>query len=85
MTAGQNVILDVNLKVASKGEQVVVTTEAPTIEPTKTEISQVMDTQQIESLPVMTLPFNPAFGSPRTMFNPRFNPRQFQFCAKLQF
>ena len=29
----------------------------------------------------VTLPFNPAFGSPRTMFNPR----QFQFAAKLQF
>jgi hypothetical protein len=29
----------------------------------------------------ITLPFNPAFGTPRTMFNPR----QFQFAAKLLF
>src|SRR6202140_1191492 len=52
LTVGQNATLDVVLKVASKGEQVVVTTEAQAIEPTKTEISQVIDTKQIESLPI---------------------------------
>jgi outer membrane receptor protein involved in Fe transport len=52
LTVGQNAALDVVLKVASKGEQVVVTTEAQTIEPTKTEISQVIDTKQIQSLPI---------------------------------
>jgi hypothetical protein len=52
LTVGQNATLDVVLKVASKGEQVVVTTEALPIEPTKTEISQVVDTKQIESLPI---------------------------------
>src|ERR1700719_1901836 len=52
LTVSQNATLDVVLKVASKGEQVVVTTEAQAIEPTKTEISQVIDTKQIESLPI---------------------------------
>ena len=42
---------DGSLKVASGEQNVVVTTEAPTIEPTKTEISQVVAPQQIESLP----------------------------------
>ena len=37
--------IDVTLKVATQGEQVIVTTEAPVIEPTKTEISQVIGTQ----------------------------------------
>src|SRR5713226_6022843 len=52
LTVGQNATLDVVLKVASKGEQIVVTTEVQPIEPTKTEISQVVDTKQIESLPI---------------------------------
>jgi outer membrane receptor protein involved in Fe transport len=52
LTVSQNATLDVVLKVASKGEQVVVTTELQAIEPTKTEISQVIDTKQIESLPI---------------------------------
>src|SRR5229473_3433439 len=52
LTVGRNATLDVVLKVASKGEQIVVTTEVQPIEPTKTEISQVVDTKQIESLPI---------------------------------
>ena len=40
------------MQVASAGEKVVVTTEVPVIEPTKTEISQVVGTQQIQSLPI---------------------------------
>jgi outer membrane receptor protein involved in Fe transport len=52
LTVGQTATIDVTLKVASKGEQVVVTGEAPPIEPTKTEISQVIDTKQIGSLPI---------------------------------
>jgi outer membrane receptor protein involved in Fe transport len=45
------VTVNVALQVASQGEKVVVTAEAPVIEPTKTEISQVVATQQIEALP----------------------------------
>src|SRR5215470_5255899 len=52
LTVGQTATLDVTLKVASGTEKVVVTTETPVIEPTKTEISQVVATQQIESLPI---------------------------------
>src|SRR5271156_2636968 len=39
LTVGQSATINVSLKVASRGEQVVVSTEAPEIEPTKTEIS----------------------------------------------
>ncbi|HXY24095.1 MAG TPA: TonB-dependent receptor [Candidatus Acidoferrum sp.] len=52
LTVGQTATLDVTLKVASGTEKVVVTTETPVIEPTKTEISQVVETQQIDSLPI---------------------------------
>jgi outer membrane receptor protein involved in Fe transport len=52
LTVGQSASIDVALKVATKGEEVVVTGEAPVIEPTRTEVSQVIDTQQIDSLPI---------------------------------
>src|SRR5262250_233125 len=52
LTVGQTATIDVTLKVASGTEKVVVTTETPVIEPTKTEISQVIETQQINSLPI---------------------------------
>ena len=52
LTVGQSATYDVTLKVQSKGENVVVTGEAPVIEPTRTEISQVIETKQIESLPI---------------------------------
>lgn len=54
LTVGQAATVNVGLRVASLGEVVVVTTEAPTIEPTKTEISQVIETQQIQQLPTGT-------------------------------
>src|SRR5689334_21863733 len=50
LTVGQFATANVQLQVESLGEKVVVSTEVPTIEPTKTEISQVVQTQQIESL-----------------------------------
>ncbi len=52
LTVGQVATLNVNMQVASAGEKVVVTAEAPVIEPTKTEISQVVGPQQISSLPI---------------------------------
>ena len=52
LTVGQTATIDVTLKVAAGTEKVVVTTETPVIEPTKTEISQVVETQQIDSLPI---------------------------------
>jgi outer membrane receptor for ferrienterochelin and colicin len=52
LSVGQTATVDINLKVATQNEQVVVTTEVPPIEPTKTEISQVIDSQQIQDLPI---------------------------------
>jgi outer membrane receptor protein involved in Fe transport len=52
LTVGQTATVNLTLKVASLGETVVVTGEAPVIEPTKTEISQVIETQQIQALPI---------------------------------
>jgi hypothetical protein len=52
LTVGQTDTVNVGLQLASQGERVVITTEAQTIEPTKTEISQVVGTQQIQSLPI---------------------------------
>jgi hypothetical protein len=52
LTVGQVATIDVELKVAAVGENIEVTTEVPVIEPTKTEISQVIATEQIASLPI---------------------------------
>jgi hypothetical protein len=52
LRVGQVATIDVTLKIASVGEQVTVSTEVQTVEPTKTEISQVIETRQIGSLPV---------------------------------
>ena len=49
--------IDVKLQLASQGEKVVVTTQAPLIEPTKTEISQVVDRQQVQDLPTSSRVF----------------------------
>src|SRR3984885_511991 len=57
LTVGQSATINVSLKVAARGEQIVVSTETPEIEPTKTEISQVIDTQQIQSLPISSRVF----------------------------
>ncbi len=52
LTVGQVATIDITLKVAVAGEKVVVSTEVPVIEPTRTEVSQVVDTQQIQALPI---------------------------------
>lgn len=52
LSVAQVATIDITLKVAQAGEKVVVTTETPVIEPTRTEISQVVDTQQINALPI---------------------------------
>ena len=51
LTVAEAATVNVSLQVAAQGEKVVVTTQAPNIEPTKTEISQVVGPQQVESLP----------------------------------
>ncbi len=52
LSVGQTASVNVVMKVASVTETINVTTEAPVVETTRTEISQVIDTQQIQSLPV---------------------------------
>jgi outer membrane receptor protein involved in Fe transport len=52
LTVGQTATIDVTVKVASTAERVTVTTETPPVEPTRTEVSQVISTNQIESLPI---------------------------------
>jgi hypothetical protein len=52
LTVGQVATIDVTVKVASTAEKVTVTTETPPVEPTRTEVSQVISANQIESLPI---------------------------------
>lgn len=51
LEVGQTATVDVTLQLAAQGEQVLVNSEIPPVEPTRTEVSQVVGTQQIESLP----------------------------------
>jgi hypothetical protein len=52
LSVGQTATVDIKLKIATVKEEVQVTTEVPPVEPTRTEISQVIDTRQIASLPI---------------------------------
>src|SRR5690348_4804989 len=51
LAVGQVATINVPMAVAAQGETVIVSSEAPPIDPTKTEISQVVDTAQIQTLP----------------------------------
>jgi Carboxypeptidase regulatory-like domain/TonB dependent receptor-like, beta-barrel len=78
LTVGSTETANVGLQLASQGEKVVVTTEVPVIEPTKTEISQVVQTQQIQSLPISSRVFTdfalltPGVATSRTSFGTTF-------------
>ncbi len=52
LRVAQVATIDVSLKVAGTTQEVVVSTEAPVIEPTRTEVSQVIETQRIQALPI---------------------------------
>jgi len=52
LRVGQTATIDITLQVAARTETVFVTTETPVIEPTRTEVSQVIEPQQIQSLPI---------------------------------
>jgi hypothetical protein len=52
LPVGQNLNLNVNLTVAANATQVEVTVAAPLVEDTKTDVSQVIGTQQIQDLPI---------------------------------
>jgi outer membrane receptor protein involved in Fe transport len=57
LTVGQTATVNANMKVVGRGETVIVTGEAPVVEPTRTEVSQVIDTKQIADLPTSTRRF----------------------------
>jgi len=52
VSVGQTATVNATLALAGTEQQVTVTDIAPLIEPTRTEVSQVIDTEQISSLPV---------------------------------
>ncbi len=52
LSVGQTATVNVTLKVAAATEIIKVTTEAPPVETMRTEISNVIETQQISNLPV---------------------------------
>jgi hypothetical protein len=52
LSVAQTATVEVTLKLATQGETVVVTTGTAVIEPTRTEISYVINTQEISSLPI---------------------------------
>ena len=52
LAVGQTATINVTLKVAGTREEVVVSTEAPAVETTRSEVSQVIDTKQIANLPI---------------------------------
>jgi hypothetical protein len=52
LNVGQVATVDLSLSVASVGEQVVVNLEMPVIEPTRTEVSGVVEESQIAALPI---------------------------------
>lgn len=52
LSVGQTATVNVTLEARGVGEEILITSEARPIEPTRTEISQVVDAKQIESLPI---------------------------------
>src|SRR5437773_8382490 len=52
LRVGQTATLDVTLTVQGRREVLEVTSQTPAIEPTRTEISNVIETQQIQGLPI---------------------------------
>ncbi|HET9790095.1 MAG TPA: carboxypeptidase regulatory-like domain-containing protein [Candidatus Angelobacter sp.] len=52
LRVAQVATIDINLHVAGASETVEVRTEAPVIEPSRTEVSNVIETQQIQALPI---------------------------------
>ena len=51
LRVGQTATIDVTLALEAQGEQIVVSSQVPSIEPARTEVSQIVDGRQIDSLP----------------------------------
>src|SRR5580658_2332669 len=54
LSVGQVATIDLTLQIATHEVRIVVTQEAPPIEPSRTEVSQVIGSRQIEALPSLT-------------------------------
>ncbi len=52
LSVGQAATIDIALRVGDLAQSVEVDSEAPVLEPTRTEVSDVIDTRQIQSLPI---------------------------------
>ena len=52
LRVGQVATIDVSMKIGTVSEKIEVNSEAPIIEPTRSEVSQVIQTEQIRSLPI---------------------------------
>jgi outer membrane receptor protein involved in Fe transport len=78
LTVGQTATVNVTLKVAAVKEEVTVSTEAPVVETTRSEVSQVIDTQQITQLPTSSRLFTdfalltPSVATSRTSLGTTF-------------
>src|SRR5258708_29799637 len=78
LTVGQFATVDIKLTVGERQEVVDVTTEPPTIEPSRTEVSQVIGTQEIRALPTSQRQFTdfalltPGVATSRTRLGPTF-------------
>jgi outer membrane receptor protein involved in Fe transport len=78
LTVGQTATVNVTLKVAAVKEEVMVSTEAPVVETTRSEMSQVIDTQQITQLPISSRLFTdfalltPSVATSRTALGTTF-------------
>ncbi len=78
LSVGQIATVDVVMKVRGVSEEVVVVASTPLVEPTRTEVSQVISAQQIESLPISGRQFidfallTPGVATGRTSFQSPF-------------
>src|SRR5262249_12113154 len=52
LSVGQTATLDIVLRLENKEDEITIVAEKSQLEPTRTEVSHVIDTQQIASLPI---------------------------------
>jgi outer membrane receptor protein involved in Fe transport len=82
LSVGQTATIPLVLRVQAAAEEIEVTTSALPVEPTRTEVSQVIDTQQIRSLPISGRQFidfallTPGVATGRTSFQSPFTEPQ---------
>src|SRR5262249_3391968 len=78
LSVGHIATVDITLRVQSLTGEVTVSSDAPPVEPTRTEVSQVISTEQIQSLPISGRQFidfallTPGVATGRTSFQSPF-------------